>query len=209
MLRIANRIILLALLIDSCQSPHIQRTESKQQASLGWDLTYSSVLERNKVARDEWLWQWLGQNYQSPVKNLLEHWEDEPILSSILIEHPVFHAGEHIAFWLIRTKNHAYYWKFAEGKPYRHVKESVSTELYDHLFEQMASWQQAEPSKPENTPVGGISGYLGFLSLYDPGNSRQMLLSREDFYVCKTKDCEEYKEGRLVLALEIMGDRIR
>jgi hypothetical protein len=165
------------------------------------------VLERNKIAHDEWIWEWLGQNYQSPVKNLIENWEGEPIESSILIEHPVFHAGEHIAFWFIRTKNHAYHWKFAEGKPYRHVKESVSTELYDRLFEQMSSWQQAEPSKPENTPVGGVSGYLGFLSLYDQGNSRQMLLSREDFYICKTKDCREYEEGRLVLALKTMGNR--
>jgi hypothetical protein len=209
MLRVANQIILLALLASFCQPPYAERTKSEQQSSLGWDLTYSSVLERNKVGHDEWVWGWLGQNYQSPVKNLLENWGDEPIVSSILIEHPVFHAGDHLAFWFVRTKNHAYYWKFAKGKPYRHIKESVNTELYDRVFEQMSLWQQAEPSKPKDTPGGGVSGYLGFLSLSDQGNSRQILLSMEDFYICKTKDCDGYEEGRLVLALKMMGDKIQ
>src|SRR5918993_4293554 len=32
---------------------------------LGWDLTYSSVLERNNIGSGEWIRQWLGSGYQA------------------------------------------------------------------------------------------------------------------------------------------------
>jgi len=210
-------IIILALLTSCSQPPSAQRLKSEQQLSkseqqplLGWDLTYASVLERNKIAHDAWIWKWLGwsgQDYQSPVKDILENWKDEPILSSILIEYPDFHAGDHLALWFVRTKNHTYYWGFVKGKPYKHIKESVNTELYDRLFTDLSSWQQAEPQKPENTPVGGVPGYLGFLSLYDQGDSKQLLLSQEDFFIRDTEAPEGYKEGRLSQALRMMENK--
>jgi hypothetical protein len=30
----------------------------------GWDLTYESVLEKNNVGRDEWIWKWLKYSYK-------------------------------------------------------------------------------------------------------------------------------------------------
>jgi hypothetical protein len=174
----------------------------KSSLSLGWDLTYSSVLERNNVGRGEWIWKWLGPDYQSPVGKLISEWRGEPIVSSVLIEFPAFHAGEHTTAWFVRTKDHAYYWEFLEGKPPDPAKEALKPQLYDKLFATASAWQQGKPLRVEDTPTGGIPGYIGFLSLYRQGESRQMLLNLEDFFICETKDCESRKPGRLALALE-------
>jgi hypothetical protein len=210
--RIANLFLLITILVGSSQPTCAQKRQIQSRLSLGWDLTYSSVLKRNNIGRDEWLWGWLGRDYQSPVKSLVEGWHGEPIVFSILIEYPVFHAGEHIVQWFVRTRNRAYYWGYLDGKARGHVKESIKPEVFDRMFEQMFSWQQAGPQKPEDTPHGGVPGYLGFLSLYRGGDSRQLLLSQEDFFICEKKRCvgvdgenlSGVREGRVSLALKAM-----
>jgi hypothetical protein len=194
--------MLLALLVCFSQPIYAQNEKAKQRPLLGWDLTYSSLLRRNNIARDEWMWKWLGRDYRSPVKRLIENWKDEPIISSILIETPAFHGGEHVTEWYVRTGAHAYYWSFLDGKPHIHVKEMVSPESYDRLASQISTWQQAEPLKPERTPVGLVPGYFGFLSFYNHEDSRQILLSLEDFIICETKDCESREEGRLTVSMK-------
>jgi hypothetical protein len=174
----------------------------KARHSLGWDLTYASVLKRNKVEPTEWISRWLGRNYQSPIKSLIARWRGEPIISSVLIESPAFHAGEHVSLWLVRTKDRAYYWELIEGKPPIHVKEPLSPQLYDQMFKTISTWQQAEPLKPEDTPPSAAPGYIGFLSIYDGKVSRQMLLSLADFYLQDSENPDEAREGRLSLAID-------
>lgn len=170
--------------------------------SLGWDLTYSSVLERNNVGSGEWIRQWLASGYQAPAGKWISGWRGEPIVSSILIECPAFHAGEHTTMWFVRTKNRAYYWQSVEGQEAHDEKKVLRPRVYDGLFMRASSWQQAKPLRAEDTPTGGVPGYIGFLSLYDRGESRQMLLSQEDFVICDTKECKTWKPGRLAFALK-------
>jgi hypothetical protein len=196
-----KQILLVLVLLVAQGSAYAQKSNSR---SLGWDLTYSSVLNTNHVAPNEWLWKWLGPNYKSPIGQLVSDWNDEPIVSSILIEHPAFHAGEHITLWFVRTKNHAYHWDLIERKPPRNVKAPLDPALYDKFFAELSSWQQAKPVSADKTPVGGVPGFMGFLSLYDHGNSRQILLTLDDFWLCDTKKCEGGKAGRLTQAMEIL-----
>jgi len=195
MIKITNLIIAAVLL---CLPVFAQESNRP----LGWDLTYSSVLETNKIGSNEWIQKWLASDYQSPAKKWISERQGEPIVSSILIEYPAFHAGEHTTMWLFRTKNRAYYWQTVEGEESNDVKKDLKSQVYDNLLTLVSSWQQAKPVKPENTPTGGIPGYIGFLSLYDKGKSRQMLLSQEDFVICDTKECKSWKVGRLMLALK-------
>jgi hypothetical protein len=192
-------VVILATLslLASAQRPRSPRT-------LGWDLTYASLLDRNQIGHGEWIRKWLGPKYQSPVKALISGWKGSPIQSSILIEAPAPHAGERYTMWLVRTKENAYHWEFVEGRPPYNVKEPMKPQQYDDLYATLSSWQQGEPTKPENTPTGGVPGYMGFLNLYDRGSSRQMLLTQEDFWICETNDCESAKPGRLSLALETL-----
>lgn len=165
----------------------------------GWDLTYSTILKANKIGPKALIRKWLASGYQSPAKNWISEWQGEPILSSILIEHPAFHAGEHTTMWLFRTKDHAYYWQDIENLKFSDIKKDLKPEAYDKLLTTVSSWKQAKPSK--STVPQSIPGYLGVLSLYNNGKSRQMLLTDEDFTTCKTKKCKSMKAGRLMRAL--------
>ena len=195
MLKIANLIIAVVLLGQPICAQN-------STASLGWDLTYSSVLERNNIGSGEWIRQWLASGYQAPAGKWISEWRGEPIVSSILLEFPAFHAGEHTTLWFVRTKNHAYYWQSVEGAEAHDEKEVLKPRAYDRLFTLASSWQQAKPPRVEVTPAGSVPGYIGFLSLYERGKSRQMLLSPEDFAICDTKECKTWKPGRLAYALK-------
>jgi hypothetical protein len=79
-----------------------------------WDLSYEFVLERNKVAKSEWIWTWL-KSTESPATSWISEWKGKPIISSILIEHPAFHAAERTTTGVIRTEDEAFYWDEVEG----------------------------------------------------------------------------------------------
>jgi hypothetical protein len=195
-----KQIILLAILMISCAVAWAQKAST---LPAGWDLSYSSVLDANGVGPDEWIRKWLGPNYQSPVKGLISAWLHEPIESSILLEHPA-HTGERITMWFVRTKTQAYYYDRVETKPPRETNESLDVQAYDNFFNVISKWAQAKPLKPEDIPVGAIPGYSGFLSLYNSGTSRQMLLTLEDFAICNTRQCDTWKPGRLAQALQLV-----
>ncbi|MFY9621250.1 MAG: hypothetical protein WAQ99_15655 [Pyrinomonadaceae bacterium] len=186
-----SQVILVAVLMISSS------VASAQQASslpLGWDLSYSFLLDANGVGQDEWLRKWVGPSYQSPAKKWITDWNKEPIRSCVLLEFPAPHAGERIIMWLVRTDNQAYYYERAEGnplypddKPPREAKEALDSQAYDKFFDTVSSWQQLPRVKPEDTPKGAITGYQALLSLYSAANSRQLLLTNQDFAIY-TKD---------------------
>ncbi len=184
--------------------PHSALGQESTSAALGWDLTYASVLYANRIGPDEWIRKWLGPGYQSPVRKLLSKWRGEPIDSAILIEHPAFHAGERTTLWFVCTKSRAYYVEMVEANPRHTLKEPLSLPLYDKLFALMSPWQQAQPRKPEDKPKNALPGYIGFLSFYNRGDSRQMLLTMEDFADCKDRNCDEVTLGRVYQALTIL-----
>ena len=199
--------ILLAILMIPCTVACAQKAST---VSPGWDLSYSSVLNANGVGPDEWLRKWVGPNYRSAAQGWISGWKREPIESSVLLEFPA-HAGERIIIWLVRTNNQAFYYERAEGNPlYKDDKppyekqEALDIQAYDIFFNVISKWEQAKPLKPEDNPVGAIPGYSGFLSLYNSGNSRQMLLTPEDFAICDTKQCATWKPGRLAQALKLI-----
>ena len=196
-----KRILALAILI---LAPEIICAQKSNVRSLGWDLTYKTVLNANNVAPNEWIWKWLGPNYESPIKGLISTWNHGPIESAVLVEWPAPHAGERITMWFVRTKTKAYYFEQVERNPPHKTREPLNPPSFDKFFGVISSWQQANPVKPENTPVGGVPGYYGFLSLYDRGSSRQMLLTIEDYVVCDTKKCDTWKPGRLSQSLMII-----
>lgn len=197
-----KQILLVALLIIA---PRVTCAQKSDALPLGWDLTYTSLLNANHVGPEEWIRKWLGPNYESPIKELISTWNHEAIESSILLVFPAPHAGEHTTMWFVRTKRQAYYIELVEDEPPHKTKEALKTHEYDKFFGVTSSWQQAKPLKSENTPENGIPGYSGFLSFYDRSNSRQMLLTSEDFVVCGTRKCDNFKPGRLAHALTIVS----
>src|SRR5690349_1953249 len=100
-----------------------------QHTTPPWDFSYKSVLEKNNVGKNELIWTWLGR-YPSPAEKWISNWEGKPIVSSILIEFPAFHAGEHTTMWLIRTNDEAFYWEAVEGRESDRNEEPISLQTY-------------------------------------------------------------------------------
>lgn len=181
----------------------------KQKPYFGWDLSYESVLEKNNVGKDEWLQKWLNFTYkdgfdgkfETPTKKWISEWNGEPIISSILIDYPAFHAAEHYTLWLVRTEKNAYYWNYLDQSNSHFKKTELELAEYDKLYEQMSVWEQYKPSEPEKRPEDHLPGFIGFLSLYDKGESRQMLFTWKDIIECEREVCGEAKIGRLLNVL--------
>src|SRR5688572_2044094 len=154
----------------------------------GWDLSYESVLEQNKVTKTEWIWTWL-KNSKSPAANWISEWKGKPIVSSILIERPAFHAAERTTTRLIRTDDEAFHWNEIEGTRWGRKEEPIALQLYDAIYKVVISWQQYTPKSANGSHPEILPGYIGFLSHTGPDGSRQILLTMDDFERCIDKTC--------------------
>lgn len=190
--KIPNLILTLALFCLTIFSQELNQPN--------WDLTYSSVLKTNKVGSKAWIRKWLDKEYKPPAKRWISEWQGEPIISSILIEYPAFHAAEHSTMCLFRTESRAYYWQDIEDLNGSNIKMDIKTEIFDKILIRISTWKQAKPVKHKDPQ--SLPGYIGFLNLYEKGKSRQMLLTQEDFIACATKSCKSPKIGRLFSVLE-------
>jgi hypothetical protein len=149
---------------------------SASSETLGWDLTYNSVLSKMKFCPSDALCEEWAKP-APPIQKHISEWQQGQIISSIEIELPDGHASM-AAFWFIRTKDHAYYQAFYPlDTDYTGGKHVIPTENYDAVFETIACWVPTEPQRQ----TFGAQGYIGFLSMYKEGKSRQMLLRYEDF----------------------------
>ena len=163
---------------EGCYANWANVAESNQP--LGWDLTYASVVAKTRLCPGSPLCeQWLEPTPKriSPIYKHISEWQGDPIISSIEFEFPDGHASM-VAWWLIRTKNQAYIWSFHPwNTDYSGDKLVIPTDDYDPVFEKLSCWLQIEPEEQKF----GSNGYLGFLSMYKAGKSRQMLLTYADF----------------------------
>lgn len=163
---------------------------------LPWDLTYMSLLTNRSVCPADPFCEIAALKPQPPVHKHFSEWQGEPIVSSILIEIPDGHA-DMTAIWLIRTKDNAYWWTFHPHHPNPRGRQPLPTHEYDRVFETMTCWQEDVPSTRSFYTEGG---YVGFLSLYNQGASRQMLLTYKDLIESWDKENllpEEAVWGRL------------
>ena len=95
-----------------------------------WDLSYESGLERNNVEKSEWIWTWL-KTTKSPAVNWISEWKGKSIVSSILIEHPAFHAAD-------RTR--------------RVLRDSYCTQTYTRLYNTQTSSRLRRPMSGKALP---------------------------------------------------------
>lgn len=180
----------------------------QQDASITWDFSYKSILEQNKVADDAVVRRWWA-GVKSPAEKWVKNWSGKPIKSAILIEYPAFHAAERQSLLFVRTGDEAHYWESTEalhsmtGNPEDRIEDVVGPDLYDALYDEAFKWQQLQPKRAEDLPEQVFPGYMGFISIYGPRGSKQMLLTFDDFFLCPQKVCEpgKGKLGRLMAAL--------
>ena len=163
---------------------------------LGWDLTYKSLLSRSGICPGDPFCELVAERPQSPIDKYIAASQNDPIISSLLYELPDGHAGLG-ATWVVRTKDNAYVWVLHPGQSVTVDKQPIPVSDYDRVFEEMSCWRQDEPP---NRAFGG-KGYMGFLSLFKEGKSRQMLLTHNDLFKDNTEP-DEGKPGRFLMALK-------
>ena len=165
---------------------------------LGWDLTYTSLLRNSGICPGDVYCEIAPTKPQPPVHKLFAEWKGEPIVSSILIELPDGHAAM-FETWLVRTTTQAYVRTFHPDHETPDM-QPLPTQDYDRAFETMTCWQQDQPLSGKFFDGHTRDGYVGFLSLFKDGRSRQMLLTYTDLFlhrVVDDKDVNEANWGRL------------
>jgi hypothetical protein len=176
---------------------------------LGWDLTYMSLLRNAGVCPGDIYCEIAAAKPQPPVDKLFAEWQGSPFISSILIEIPDGHADMQ-AWWLIRTNEQAYWSWFHPQLSRQMVLQPLPTKDYDRAFEAITCWQ---PDHPLNRKFfeGRGDGYIGFLSLYEKGKSRQMLLTYRDMLETSPQGSEldEATWGRLLKTMKPIYSAIR
>ena len=163
--------------------------ESAHSATLGWDLTYMEVLQSNKLEPADVLWLTATDRYRSPVAEALKGWTGAPITGSVLYEFPAGHGRAHGVLWLIRTSDHAYYRLLFVDAPFRGKQGEIAPALFDSILGSACKWDQAERPKHPPDVVLAID-YWGFLSTYDGTNSRQLVLTIDDFITIPVQGTE-------------------
>ena len=156
-------------------------TTGPVSSGLGWDLTYVPLLYNSGVCPADSYCEIASLKPQPPVHKHFAEWTGEPIVSSILLELSDGHAAM-FAIWLIRTKNHAYFWTFHPEAKTPGIQELPAVD-YDRVFDAMTCWQQDRPPNPKFADAHALEGYVGFLNLFKEGHSRQMLLTYKDFFL--------------------------
>jgi hypothetical protein len=163
---------------------------------LGWDLTYKSLLSSRGLCPGDPFCELVAKRPQPPTDKYVAALQVEPIISSVLYELPDGHADLG-ATWVVRTKDHAYVWVFHPGQSVTVDKQPVPPSDYDRVFKEMACWRQDDSLNR----AFGEKGYVGFLSLFKEGKSRQIVLTHNDLFEGNT-DPDEGKPGRFFMALE-------
>jgi hypothetical protein len=177
---------------------------------LGWDLTYMALLRNAGVCPGHVYCEIAAAKPQPPVDKHFAEWQRSPFISSILIETPDGHADMQ-ALWLIRTKEQAYWSWFHPHRSSQMSFQPLSPEVYDGAFEAITCWQPHDPSNRTFFDGRG-DGYIGFLSLYKEGKSRQMLLTSRDLFETWPEGSgmpDEAKWGRLLKTMNPIYSAIR
>ena len=159
----------------------------------GWNLAYETLLRESAICPGHPFCEVLANKPQPPIDEQVAALQRDLIISSLLFELPDGHAGM-AATWIVRTKDQAFVWVF-QGQSVKVDKQRIPESEYDLVFEEMACWRQAEPLKRDF----GEKGYIGFLSLYKDGRSRQMLLTFNDLF---EENPDQEKPGRFFIALK-------
>jgi hypothetical protein len=169
--------------------------------SLGWDLSYQSLLAKNQVRSDEWLATWLTSHRKVPIEEVLRTWKDQPVVASALVEFAHPHARDFLAYWFLRTQDAAYYWVFLGGRSEGKSAVPFEPRLLDELLAAASLWRQ-RPPLPDNMSPNAAPGYFGFLSTYDHGTPRQILLTYEDLIAPRDPEWKQVERGRVMRMLE-------
>lgn len=164
-----------------------------------WDLSYEKLLDLNGVKWDHsqgTLFTWLKHRHQEHqfITNFINQELEKQPEQVFVIDHPTFPSAGRIT--VVGVKGIAgcfYYWRSTDDNMRDFKRSQMSTELFDQIFLRL----QALKQRDYESMGGPEKAYAGFLSTYNRGEARQVLLHIHDFMEFDTENQEILRVGRI------------
>jgi hypothetical protein len=166
---------------------------------VGWDFSYESVLNQNQIKWDHsqgTLFTWLKHRrdeHQYITDFVTEQLSREPE-QVFLIDHPTFPSAGRTTIMGIKNKDQCfYYWRSTDEKKNNFQRSEISLEMFDQIFSRLHTLKQ----RSYHNMGGPEKAYAGFLSTFDHGQSRQVLLHIHDFLEFDAENHQILRVGRI------------
>lgn len=185
--------ILFSFLI--CTASMAQSSEN----SVSWDLSYEKLLDLNGVKWDHsqgTLFTWLKHREQEHqfISDFVANELKKDPQQVFLIDHPTFpSAGRTTILGVKNNKGCFYYWRSTDENMRDFSRRPVSPELFNQIFNRLHSLKQ----RGFQNMGGPEKAYAGFLSTYQQGQARQLLLHIHDFLEFDVENQEILRMGRI------------
>ena len=170
-----------------------------QPTTQGWDLSYQSVLNFNKV---KWnhsqgtIYTWLKdreQEHNTIVNYINKELANDPS-EAFLIDHPTFPSGGRTTVLGVKYETGCFYfWRSTDENMREFKRQPMSKELFNQIFSRLHTLKQRgfeNMGRPEKA-------YAGFLSTMKSGQAKQLLLHINDFLEFDVENKQILRAGRI------------
>lgn len=166
---------------------------------VNWDFSYERVLNQNELKWDHsqgTLFTWLKHRrdeHQFIVDFITERLKAEPE-QVFLIDHPTFpSAGRTTIMGIKHNEKCFYYWRSTDEKMRNFQRSEMAPEMFDQIFSRLHTLRQ----RSYDNMGGPEKAYAGFLSTFNHGQSRQVLLHIHDFLEFDVENHQILRVGRI------------
>jgi hypothetical protein len=183
-------ILLVVGLTATAQSPDYR---------VGWDFTYERVLNQNQIKWDHsqgTLFTWLKhrrEEHQFITDFVMEQLGSEPE-QVFLIDHPTFPSAGRTTIMGVKHNDKCFYFWRSTDKDMRNFQRSeIEPVMFDQIFNRLHTLKQ----RSYHNMGGPEKAYAGFLSTFNQGQSRQVLLHIHDFLEFDAENHQILRVGRI------------
>ncbi len=166
---------------------------------VNWDFSYESVLNQNQIKWDHsqgTLYTWLKhrkEEHQFVVDFVKAQLQTEPE-QIFLIDHPTFPSAGRTTIMGVKYQGKCfYYWRSTDEKMRNFQRSEIDVVKFDQIFSRLHTLKQ----RGFDSMGGPEKAYAGFLSTFNHGQSRQVLLHIHDFLEFDAENHQILRVGRI------------
>ena len=173
-------------------------SQSTQAKPLGWDLTFETIFDQNKVAASAQIRESFRKSNSHSIYAILKAVPVESVRSAVLIDRPSLGSNGITSLLFISTTKSVSVWEIKSFKIDGVTKSIVAPRRFNKMLKSLNRIEQGTPVSSKSNR-SNWEGFWGILSTYSKGESRQILLTLEDLYA---SDNEPSGPGRVAAAVD-------
>ncbi len=170
-----------------------------QPNRLSWDLDYQTLLNQHQIRWDHsvgTLFTWLAdrEQEQAYIKEFVEAELSNYDGAMFMLDHPTFPSGGRTTILGIKRQDQCFYWYRSTDEGMREFKRrNLDPALFDQVMDRLTAMKQ----KGYENMGGPEKAYAGFLSTYQQGHGKQILLHINDFMEFDTENQQILRVGKI------------